>query len=95
MGPLDLLVHLLSFLAPAVAVGLAVALAAPLLVAQQSGLRRWWAQAAINSVAGALVLVAGLAWWGVDGKMATYAALVVVIATSQWLFGRARRERKA
>jgi hypothetical protein len=41
------------------------------------------------------VLVAGLAWWGVDGKMATYAALVVVIATSQWLFGRARRERKA
>jgi hypothetical protein len=95
MGPLDLLMHLLSFLFPAFAVGLAVALAGPLLVARQSGLRRWWAQAAINSVAGALVLVAGLAWWGVDGKMATYAALVVVIATSQWLFGRARRERKA
>jgi len=95
MGPLDLLIHLLSFLAPALAVGLAVALSAPLLVARQSGLRRWWAQAAINSVAGALVLVAGLAWWGVDGKIATYAALVVVIATCQWLCGRAWRGAKA
>jgi len=95
MGPSDLLIHLLSFLAPAVAVGLAVALAAPLLVGRQSGSRPWWAHAAINSVAGALVLVAGLAWWGVDGKIATYAALVVVIATCQWFFGRAWRGAKA
>jgi len=91
MGPLDLLIHLLSFLAPALALGVAVALAGPLLVARQPSLHRWWVHAAINSVAGALVLLAGLAWWGVDGKMATYAALVVVIATSQWLFHRAWR----
>lgn len=91
MGPLDLLIHLLSFLAPALGVALAVALAGPLLMPRQALARSWWAQAAINSVAGALVLGAGLWWWGVDGKMATYAALVVVIATCQWLFSRAWR----
>ena len=91
MGPSDLLIHLLSFLAPAVGVALLVALAGPLLLPRQGSARSWWAQAAINSVAGALVLGAGLWWGGVDGKMATYAALVVVIATCQWLFGGARR----
>jgi len=91
MGPLDLLVHLLSFLAPAVAVALAVALGGPLLMARKTGGRPWWSQAAINFVAGVAVLGAGLWWWGVDGKMATYAALVVVIATCQWVFGRAWR----
>ena len=91
MGSLDLLIHLLSFVAPAVAVALAVALAGPLLMARKATRRPWWAQAAINSVAGAGVLAAGLWWWGVDGKMATYAALVVVIATCQWLFSGAWR----
>jgi hypothetical protein len=91
MDALDLLTHLLSFLAPAVAVGLAVALAGPLLTPRRASFRRWWAHAAINSLAGALVLAAGLWWWGVDGKMATYAALVAVTGTCQWLFSGARR----
>ena len=34
-------------------------------------------------------LAAGLWYFGVDGKMATYAALVVAIASCQWLSGRA------
>jgi hypothetical protein len=34
-------------------------------------------------------LLAGLWYFGVDGKMATYAALVVAIAGCQWLSGRA------
>jgi hypothetical protein len=91
MGPLDLLIHLLSFLAPALAVALLVALAGPFLVARKAPGRRWWALAAINSVAGAAVLAAGLWWWGVDGKMATYATLVVVVASCQWFFGGMRR----
>jgi hypothetical protein len=91
MGPTDLVLHLLSFLAPALGLGLLLALAGPLLLPGQASFRRWWAQAAINSIAGGLVLAAGLWWWGVDGKMATYAALVVVIATCQWLFGGAWR----
>jgi hypothetical protein len=91
MGPLDLLFHLLSFLAPAIGVALLVALAGPLLVSRKAGGPRWWVLAAINSVAGGGVLAAGLWWWGVDGKMATYAALVVVIASCQWFFSGARR----
>ena len=91
MGLLDLLTHLLSFLAPAVAVALGVALAGPLVVGRKASARPWWAHAAINSLAGAGVLALGLWWWGTDGKMAAYAALVVVIATCQWLFSRAWR----
>jgi hypothetical protein len=87
----DLLIHLLSFIAPALGVALLVALAGPLLVTPKARRRPWWAHAAINSVAGAAVLAAGMWWWGVDGKMATYAALVLVIATCQWLFSGAWR----
>lgn len=85
MGPLDLSFHLLSFLAPAVAVATMVALAARVLMPRQAAIRSWWAQAAINSIAGAVVLGAGLWYFGVDGKMATYAALVLAIASCQWI----------
>jgi hypothetical protein len=91
MGPLDLLLHLLSFLGPAVAVSVMVALAGPLLMPGSQKIRSWWAYAAMNSVAGTGVLLAGLWFWGTDGKMATYAALVGVVASCQWLSSRAWR----
>lgn len=91
MGPLDLFLHLLSFVAPAVAVGLGVALAARIVMPRQSPARSWWGQAALNSIAGVLVLAAGLWHFGVDGKMASYAALVIVVAICQWVCGRAWR----
>ena len=37
------------------------------------------------AVAVLLVLVAGLVFFGHDGKMLTYAAMVVVAATCQWV----------
>jgi hypothetical protein len=37
------------------------------------------------------VLASGLWWFGRDGKMATYTALVIAVATCQWLSGRAWR----
>nr|WP_295774662.1 hypothetical protein [Rhodoferax sp.] len=43
------------------------------------------AQAAINCVAGVLALGLGLWYFGNDGKMASYAAMVVVCAISQAL----------
>ena len=46
------------------------------------------AQAAINSAVGVLVLLVGLWFFGRDGKMATYAALVTLVALSQWATGR-------
>ena len=48
-----------------------------------------WSRLAAWAVAGsAVALLAGLVWTGRDGKMATYAALVAVVATTQWLAGR-------
>lgn len=91
MGPLNLFLHLLSFVAPAIAVALLVALAARLVTPRRSTSRSWWTQAAINSIVGVLVLAAGLWYFGVDGKMATYAALVVAVASCQWVCSRAWR----
>jgi hypothetical protein len=89
MNLLDTLIHLLSFAAPALAVAVLVALAARLIMPRQPVALAWWSHAAINSVAGLLVLAAGLWYFGVDGKMATYAGLVIVIASCQWLCSRA------
>jgi len=91
MGPLDLFLHLLSFMAPAVAVALLVALAARIVMPRKSAPRSWWAQALVNSAVGVLVLAAGLWHFGVDGKMATYAALVVAVASCQWVGSRSWR----
>jgi hypothetical protein len=51
----------------------------------------WWAQSAISSVAGIVVLAGGLWYFGVDGKMATYSVLVLVVASCQWFCGRGWR----
>ena len=51
----------------------------------------WWAQAAIVFVVGCGVLLVGLWWLGRDGKLLTYAALVLACATCQWLLRRGWR----
>ena len=61
------------------------------LVLPASGRGPWWLSLGLNALAGAAVLAAGLWYFGRDGKMATYAALVLVVATVQWLSGRAWR----
>ena len=89
MDPLDIFFHLLGFAAPALAVALLVALAARVVTPGRPEVPSWWVQFAINSIVGLLVLAAGLWHFGVDGKMATYAALVVAVATGQWACSRA------
>ncbi len=91
MGPLDLLFHLLGFLAPAFAVALGCALAGRWMGLQGVAGRAWWTPFAINFIAGAAASVAGLVYFGRDGKMATYAALVAAVASTQWLIGRGWR----
>lgn len=91
MTPLDGFIHLLSFLAPALAVALLVAFVGGLLVTRQLQGRSWWVQAAINFVAGLVALGAGLWYFGVDGKMASYAGLVLAVASCQWSCARAWR----
>jgi hypothetical protein len=91
MGPLDFAFHLFGFIAPAFAVTLLVALAARILWPGTPVGDSWWVPIALNFIAGSAVLYGGLWLWGRDGKMATYAALLVVIATGQWLCSRGWR----
>lgn len=88
MSLFALIDHLLGFIAPALGVALGVTLAG-----------RWmgrrgampWRRTLVHTFIGTLVLLAGLVLFGRDGKMATYAALVVAIATSEWLLERSWR----
>jgi len=91
MGPLDQLLHLINFLAPAIAVGGLLAAVGLLFKTKSPAALGFIAQAAINSIAGAAALVLGLWFFGRDGKMASYAALLVCAATSQWVGGRGWR----
>ena len=87
MGPIQSTLHLFGFVAPALFVAVAVAFGA-----RWGGLAprplRWWMQVTINFAAGVAVLAGGLWYFGVDGKMATYAGLVAAVATTQWLCAR-------
>ena len=91
MSLLGLLDHLLNFVAPALVVGLLVAALAPLLMKKARSHHTWLTQSAINSVAGLLALLVGLFFFGRDGKMASYAAMVLVCASSQWFAAKAWR----
>jgi hypothetical protein len=86
--------HLLNFIAPAAFVALGLVLLTRLLSvfsrSKSAAAPALWAQLAIILIANLVVLVVGLLVFGKDGKMATYAALVVVAATCQWLFSRKR-----
>jgi hypothetical protein len=92
MSPLDLILHLANFAAPAFFLALVLSLGGRLLLGS-SGATAWWAQVAINFIAGLVVLGGGLAYFGRDGMMATYAALVLVCGTVQWLVGGGLRRR--
>jgi hypothetical protein len=92
MSLLDLLNHLLNFVAPALAVGFMCALAGRVFGRRAAGAPPWWIQGAINSGAGVLALLGGLVFSGRDGAMITYAVLVAVCATSQWTVSKSWRK---
>ena len=95
MGPLEQIIHMLNFAAPAWGVALFCVWGARL------ALRPWlpkaalgvWPQMLLSSLLGTLVLLAGLWLFGVDGKMATYGALVLTCASLQWWMCGAWRGR--
>ena len=78
--PVDLLWHLGGLVAPA------LGLALLLWPAVAFGRRRTgrWSALAWLVLAGVLVLIAGLIGFGRDGRMATYAAMVVTQGTLVW-----------
>ena len=85
MGFFDAANHLLNFFAPAAFVALLVALSNLFFKLNKPVAQQIIAGAAINFAACAAVLLAGLWFFGNDGKMATYSAMVLVSATVQWV----------
>lgn len=45
----------------------------------------WYHMASVNALLGVLVLALGLVLLGQDGRMGTYAALVLAMGSCQWL----------
>ena len=91
MGPLDIFNHTLNFVAPAAAVALLLVLCGRLFGAKGAAAMAGWRQFAVVFGVGLVVLGGGLLVWGRDGKMLTYAALVVGCATTQWVLLRGWR----
>ena len=87
-----LTIHLMSFLAPAALTALLVVLFervfSRFLVSKTPLAQSIWARAAIVFVVNVCVLTAGLVVFKNDGKMATYAAMVLAAALCQWMLNR-------
>lgn len=84
----DLSLHLLNFLAPALALAVLLPLLQRLFGGRGQRKGTLTLQMVLNFVAGLLVLTGSLWWWGRDGKMAAYSALVMGVATLQWVLTR-------
>jgi hypothetical protein len=84
--------HLLNFVAPAAVVAALLVLLSRLFFGffkTKSPLAQsWYAQVAIIFIAGCVILAAGLVVLGRDGKMVTYAVLVLGAAVCQWVLIR-------
>ena len=91
MGPLDILNHLLNFVAPAAAVALLLVLAGGWIGPKGRPAMAAWRRFAVLFVVGVAVLAGGLVLLGRDGKMLTYAALVLGCASTQWVLSRSWR----
>ena len=92
MGPLDALYHAVNFMAPAAALAALMVLGGRWVRPKGAQAFTWRAQWAINFAVGCAVLVAGLSVLGRDGKMLTYAALVLACASCQWVLVRGWRQ---
>ena len=81
--------HILNFIAPAAMVALLLVLSSRIfsrfLVSKRPVAQSISEQAATIFIVNVLALAAGLVFFGNDGKMATYAAMVLAAAVCQWI----------
>jgi O-antigen/teichoic acid export membrane protein len=91
MGAIDILNHLLNWLAPALWLAVLLPVLARLVMKKQRAGATLWQQVAVNFALNVTVLGLGLWLFGHDGKMATYIGMTLACASSQWLFFRAWR----
>ncbi len=90
MSFLDLLWHLLDFAAPALLLGVISATAAKCLWRGPLRTTPWLQLGGVAAAASLLACLAGLIITGRDGKMVTYAAMVLACAASLWWRTRGR-----
>lgn len=93
MSPIDAFWHLLNFSLPALAVGALAAAGAKLLWRHELAGVAWRRLARDASLAGLAALVAGLVAFRADGRMLSYAAMLLASAVMLWWrgFGPGRR----
>ena len=87
MDPIDAFWHIMNFFAPAVVVGLLAPMLAKLLWWRSLKGVSWARLSRWATGGSALMLIAGLVFFGRDGKMATYGAMVLGCALSLWWVG--------
>ncbi len=87
MGPLDALWHLANLFLPALALGALAAALAKLLWRRELAAVAWRRLAVPACIASAAVVLAGLLLFGRDGRMATYAGMVLACALALWWRG--------
>jgi hypothetical protein len=94
MGPLDALWHLGNLLAVAVMTGVLCAVGVKLLWRRELAAVSWRALLLYAVACSCIVTLAGLAITGRDGRMGTYAAMVLLNALTLWWrgFGPGRSE---
>jgi hypothetical protein len=93
MAPIDAVWHLVNFFGAALGVGVISAVLAKLLWRRELSGVPLARLAAWSCTAGAVVSLAGLAFYGRDGRMATYGAMTLACALALWWcgFGPGRR----
>jgi len=87
VGPLDALWHVLNLILPGIVLGMLSAAGAKLLWRRELAGVAWKRLARDASLACVAVLVAGLVAFRHDGRMATYAAMVLACALMLWWRG--------
>lgn len=93
MDTLNAFNHTLNFMAPALFVAVVLSLLSGFSRKRALTWRATAVRLALVAGAGSLGLFAGLWFFGVDGKLASYALLVLGCGTAQWLLGGGRAQR--
>jgi hypothetical protein len=93
MGPIDVIWHVSNLFLPALMLGALASALAKLLWRRELAAVPWKKLAGPACAACAAVVLAGLVITGRDGRMATYAAMVLACAATLWWqgFGPGRR----
>ena len=91
MSPLDALWHLLGLFLPALMTGLLATGMAKAVWKRELAHAVWWRLARWVVAAGALAQAGGLVAFGRDGRMASYALMLLASALALWWAGFGRR----